>query len=80
MFTSKNIIILALMGVLFVVQQINAQNLPVPPFLKNAPENVKEEFKKLLEANYGKTDKEIDAAVDKWAEKQDASIKVTINY
>lgn len=67
------------MGVLFVVQQINAQNPPVPPFLKSASKAVQDEFKKILEANYGKTDREIDAAVDKWAEKQDASIKVTIN-
>uniref|UniRef100_A0A1I7YFZ4 DUF148 domain-containing protein n=1 Tax=Steinernema glaseri TaxID=37863 RepID=A0A1I7YFZ4_9BILA len=59
----------------FAVPAVFGQEPPPPPFLQGAAPAVLQSFSALLEGVGGKTDKEIDAAVDKWVAGQSAPIK-----
>lgn len=75
----RSLIVLTIMTIALFSEYITGQEAPPPPFLQGASKDVVEDFKKLLSANSGKTDKQIDEAVDAWIEKQDNSIKVNLS-
>ncbi|KAK0415063.1 hypothetical protein QR680_011753 [Steinernema hermaphroditum] len=52
-----------------------AEDVPPPPFLQGASPAVLQSFGALIDSVGGKTDTEIDAAVDKWVAGQSAQIK-----
>ncbi|TMS34227.1 hypothetical protein L596_001861 [Steinernema carpocapsae] len=61
----------------FAVLAVFGQEPPPPPFLQGAPPATIQSFNALIQGAGGKTDKEIDAAVEKWVAGQSAQIKTS---
>uniref|UniRef100_A0A915EPK8 SXP/RAL-2 family protein Ani s 5-like cation-binding domain-containing protein n=1 Tax=Ditylenchus dipsaci TaxID=166011 RepID=A0A915EPK8_9BILA len=75
MSTSISSAILCLMAVLLVAVATAQEQAPPPPFLQGASPALIEEFHKMLQNSNGKTDKQIDDAVEEWINKQEQGIK-----
>ena len=69
-----NWIITLFASVCFVANVLAAEE-EMPSFLAGAPKEIVKDFKELFDE--GKTDPEIDAAVEGWISKQSPEIKVT---
>lgn len=70
-----NWIIALFVSICFVDNAFSGRRGNMPLFLAGAPKEIVKDFKELFDE--GKTDPEIDAAVEGWISKQSPEIKVT---
>uniref|UniRef100_A0AC34FLH0 SXP/RAL-2 family protein Ani s 5-like cation-binding domain-containing protein n=1 Tax=Panagrolaimus sp. ES5 TaxID=591445 RepID=A0AC34FLH0_9BILA len=72
----KSYIILFVVGLFAVAAFAEDDGTKLPKFLEGSEAKTVEEFEEILSKSGDLTDKQIDEAVDAWAEKQAAAIKV----